>query len=83
MTTTKIYRNKRNENKFIEVRNDGHYHNTVRQYMFWKNAGVKNLLGDRCLHRWKARNLKALLECINTTRREETTWQQLRTKKRT
>nr|UVY58690.1 MAG: hypothetical protein [Bacteriophage sp.] len=62
MTTTKIYRNKRNENKFIEVRNDGHYHNTVRQYMFWKNTGVKNLLGDRCLHRWKTRNLKALLE---------------------
>lgn len=62
MTTTKIYRNKRNENKFIEVRNDGHYHNAVRQYMFWKNAGVKNLLGDRCLHRRKARNLKALLE---------------------
>lgn len=62
MTTTKIYRNKRNKNKFIEVRNDGHYHNTVRQYMFWKNAGVKNLLGDRCPHRWKARNLKALLE---------------------
>lgn len=62
MTTTKIYRNKRNENKFIEVRNDGHYHNTVRQYMFWKKTGVKNLLGGRCLHRWKARNLKALLE---------------------
>lgn len=61
MTTTKIYRNKRNENKFIEVRNDGHYHNTVRQYMFWKN-GVKNLLGDRCFHRWKAGNLKELLE---------------------
>ena len=62
MTTTKIYRNKKNENKFIEVRNDGHYHNTVRQYMFWKKTGVKSLLGDRCLHRLKARNLKALLE---------------------
>lgn len=62
MTTKKIYRNKKNENKFIEVRNDGHYHNTVRQYMFWRNTGVKNLLGDKCLHRWKARNLKALLE---------------------
>lgn len=62
MTTTKIYRNKRNENKFIEVRNDGHYHNTVRQFMFWEKTGVKNLLGDRSLHRWTARNLKALLE---------------------
>lgn len=71
MTTTKIYRNKRNGNKFIEVRNDGHYHNTVRQYMYWERnvitgeplqEPVKNLLGDRCLHRWKARNLKELLE---------------------
>lgn len=62
MTTKKIYRNKRNEHKFLEIRNDGHYHNTVRQFMFWKENGVKNLLGDRNLHRWKAANLKELLE---------------------
>lgn len=62
MTTTKIYRNKRNENKFIELRNDGHYHNTVRQYMFWESSGVKNFCGDRCLHRMKIINLKALLD---------------------
>lgn len=62
MTTIKLYRNKRNEHKFIEVRNDGHYHNTVRQFMFWKENGVKNLLGDRNLHRWRAGNLKELLE---------------------
>lgn len=56
-----IYRNKRNHNKFIEVHNDGHYHNSVKQYMHWNN-GVKNLLGDRKLHRWKANDLKSLLE---------------------
>lgn len=62
MTTIKIYKNKRNEHKFLEIRNDGHYHNTVRQFMLWKENGVKNLLGDRSLHRWKAGNLKELLE---------------------
>lgn len=28
--TVKIYRNKRNGNKFLEVHNDGHYHNSVK-----------------------------------------------------
>lgn len=60
MTTIKIYRNKRNENKYIEVHNDGHYHNTVRQFMQWNN--IKNLLGDKNLHRWRSKNLKELLE---------------------
>lgn len=36
MTTITIYRNKRNENKYIEVHNDGYYHNSVKQYMQWK-----------------------------------------------
>lgn len=61
MTTIKIYRNKRNENKYIEVHNDGHYHNSVKQFLKWSN-GVKYLTGDRCLHRWKINNLKELLE---------------------
>lgn len=38
--TVKIYRNKRNENKFLEVHNDGYYHNSIKQYMAWSN-GVK------------------------------------------
>ncbi len=62
MTTIRIYRNKRNDHKFIEVRNDGHYHNFVRQYMYWEAKDIKNLLGDRNLHRWKIKDLKALLE---------------------
>lgn len=61
MTTVKVYKNKRNGNKYIEVHNDGHYHNTVKQYMKWSN-GVKNLLGDRRLHRWRKKNLTQLLE---------------------
>lgn len=36
MTTITIYRNKRNEHKFIEVHNDGHYHNSLKQYLFWE-----------------------------------------------
>ena len=61
-----IYQNKRNKNKYIEVHNDGHYHNTVRQFMKWHN-GVVNYVGARIgkkttLARWKINNLKELLE---------------------
>ena len=58
----KIYRNKKNKNKYIEVHNDGYYHNAVKQYMYWTEVNVKNLLGDRKLHRWRKGNLKELLE---------------------
>ena len=61
MTTVNIYQNKLNIHKFLEIHNDGHYHNTVRQYMKWQN-GVKNFIGDGILHRWKIKNLKELLE---------------------
>ena len=61
MTTTSYYRNKRNPNKFLEIHNDGHYHNTVRQFMYWKMNDVKNMLGDKCLHRWRIKNLSELL----------------------
>lgn len=61
MTTVTIYQNKRNSNKYIEVHNDGHYHNSVRQYLEWSN-GVRNYTGDRLLHRWRKENLNELLE---------------------
>lgn len=59
---TKIYQNKRNRNKFIEIHNDGHYHNAVKQYMYWNTTKVKNLMGDKCLHRWRIGNLRELLK---------------------
>lgn len=59
-TKVSIYVNKRNENKFLEIHNDGHYHNSVKQFMCWPN--VKNDTGDGCLHRWNKGNLKELLE---------------------
>lgn len=70
MTTIKTYRNKRNPNKYLEVHNDGHYHNSLKQYMFWsKNPDgavlsdpIKNVTGDRKLHRWRKENLNVLLE---------------------
>ena len=71
MTTIQIFRNRRNENKYIEVHNDGHYHNSLKQYLYWeRNAAtgeplpkpVKNITGDRCLHRWRKDNLKELLK---------------------
>lgn len=70
MTTITIYRNKRNENKYIEVHNDGYYHNSVKQFMQWKKdhngnqlaKPIRNEMGDRVLHRWKKANLMTLLE---------------------
>lgn len=64
------YRNKRNPNKYLEMHNDGHYHNSLKQYMFWsKNPDgailsdpIKNVTGDRKLHRWRKENLNVLLE---------------------
>lgn len=69
MTTVNYYRNKRNRNKYIEVRNDGYYHNTVRQFMLWTyrkwnsvQSVTKNFIGDGHLRRWRKGNLNDLLE---------------------
>lgn len=71
MTTIRVYKNRRNPNKRVEVHNDGHYHNTLRQYMYWErniitgepfSEPVKNATGDGRLHRWKKENLNELLE---------------------
>lgn len=61
-TIIKIYRNNRNYHKFLEIHNDGYYHNTVKQYMYFKEVDVRNDLGDKRLHRWKKDNLEELLK---------------------
>lgn len=60
MTAITIYQNKQNTNKYIEVHNDGYYHNAVRQYMEWVD-GVKNPTGDGFLHRIGKQCLNMLL----------------------
>lgn len=62
MMKIKFYKNKRNPHKFIEVHNDGHYHNTVRQFIAHRWCDGKNYTGDGALHRWRIGNLKELLE---------------------
>lgn len=71
MTTVKIFRNKKNPNKYIEVHNDGYYHNSVKQYMYWERnvitgelfqKPVKNVTGDKKFHRWRKKNLEELLK---------------------
>lgn len=58
----KIYRNNRNENKYLEVVHYGcgHYH--VVQFTKWENIVNKlgTLTGRR--HRWRKANLQDLLE---------------------
>lgn len=61
-TTTQIYRNNRNQHKYIEVHADGYSHWTVRQYLFWPSTMVKNFTGDSILYRWRKANLQELLE---------------------
>lgn len=60
--TRKIYRNNRNENKYLEVihYSCGHYH--VVQFMRWGTLvnKVGDLTGKR--HRWRKANLEELLE---------------------
>ena len=71
MTTIKIFRNKKNPNKYIEVHNDGYYHNSVKQYMYWERNvitgdllqnPVKNITGNKKLYRWRKKNLEELLK---------------------
>ena len=64
-----FYQNKQNPNKYLEVHNDGHSHNSVRQFMHWKFvkkgtvlSETKNFTGDGKLHRWRKKNLEELLE---------------------
>lgn len=78
MTTVNYYRNKRNRNKYIEVRNDGYYHNTVRQFMLWTyrkwnsvQSVTKNFTGDGHLRRWRKGNLNDLLEDYEPVTKEE------------
>ena len=66
-TTIKIYRNIRNSHKYIEIHNDGYYHNSVKQYMYFDEVNIKNELGDRCLHRWRKNNLIELLKDYSLT----------------
>lgn len=59
MTTTTFYQNKDNENKYIEVRNDGHYHNSVLQFI--QVDGVRTDMANGKFQRIKARELRELL----------------------
>lgn len=61
-TQIKLYRNKRNGNKFIEVHNDGHRHNSVRQFIRTANLHKPQYTGDGNLHRWGINSLRELLE---------------------
>ncbi len=61
-TTVTVYVNKRNSNKFIEVHDDGYYHYSLRQFLYWECNKVKNMVGDPALRRWRKINLSDLLE---------------------
>ena len=62
MTTIKLYRNNRNEHKYLEIHYDGEGHRSVRQYLHFPATGVVNLTGDGMLHRWRKEWLNEVLE---------------------
>lgn len=66
MTNVFIYQNNRNPHKYIEVHDDGHSHNSVRQFIrTWcikRKVIVTNYTGDGFLHRWRKRDLNQLFE---------------------
>ena len=70
MTTIKTYRNKTKPNNKHQHQKQKQKHNSLKQYMFWsKNPDgtvlsdpIKNVTGDRKLHRWRKENLNVLLE---------------------
>lgn len=64
MTEVRLYRNKRNANKYLEVHNDGHYHNSIRQFSLTFNGENynRNYYGNKHLQRFYIKGLKELLE---------------------
>lgn len=56
-----IYRNKENHDKYLEVHRYSCSHATIRQFMYWEDCGVRNMLGDTFLHRITKVNLTILL----------------------
>ena len=56
-----VYRNKYNDNKFLEVHNDGFRHNSVKQFMKW-DSGKVSPTGDGKLHRMSKSYLSELLK---------------------
>lgn len=55
------WRHDTNGRKFLEIRLDGHYHWSVRQFIL-SDSGVQQRTGDKCLHRWTRNNLDVLLK---------------------
>lgn len=63
-TMVSIYRNKYNLKKFIDVRNDGYYHNSIRQFSIiqhGENIGKFNKYNNK-LVRMRKQILKNILE---------------------
>lgn len=61
----KVYRNKRNENKYLDVKKTKCSHFYIRQYMYWKENGVQNFIGNKkgyFIRTTKSRHLNDLLE---------------------
>ena len=56
-----FYRSKRNPNKYLEVRRYRNGSIYVRQFMWWKETGIKSFSGDERLHRWRILDLMDLL----------------------
>lgn len=58
----RIYQNRKNEHKYLEVRKYECGHYVFRQYMEWKSAGVKNPVGSENFQRIRKVDLDELVK---------------------
>lgn len=56
-----IWRHKTNARKHLEIHKDGYYHYSVKQFIL-TDDGDRSYTGDRCLHRWRKKDLCELLK---------------------
>ena len=62
MTTIRLYRNRRNDFKWLEIHEDGEGHRSVRQFIHFPDTAICNLTGDGMLHRWRKSYLDEVLK---------------------
>lgn len=61
--TIKTYRNKRNENKYLDVKHTNDRHYMWRQRMSWSN-GITNYLGGHLKGGFHRENMKTINEVL-------------------
>ena len=60
-----VYQNNRNKNKYLDVKKTKCSHFYIRQYMYWKENGVQNFIGNKKGHFSRVTRKNILNELLN------------------